>query len=172
MNEFGTPVGLDTIRLERLLPGSVERAWLYLTEAEKRALWLAGGEFELRVGGRARLDFDHANLAGGAGPPGKQADKACSFAGTITRCELPRVLGMTWHGPNQASEVTFELAPRGDQTLLIITHRRLADRDERIGVASGWHTHVGILIDLLNGVAPQPFWPTHTRLEREYASRL
>lgn len=79
---------------------------------------------------------------------------------------------MTWGGPQHASEVTFELAPRGDRTLIVITHRRLADRDEKIGVASGWHAHLGILIDLLHGVAPQPFWPTHTRLEQEYASRM
>jgi hypothetical protein len=32
--------------------------------------------------------------------------------------------------------------------------------------------HVGILADLLQGVAPQPFWRTHSRLEREYESRL
>jgi uncharacterized protein YndB with AHSA1/START domain len=48
------------MRLERLLPGPVERVWAYLTESEKRATWLCGGEFELRVGGRVRLEFDHA----------------------------------------------------------------------------------------------------------------
>lgn len=68
MNDFGTSVGLDAVRLERLLPASIDRAWLYLTAAKKRALWLAGGEFEWCVGGRAELDFDDATLAGGAGP--------------------------------------------------------------------------------------------------------
>ena len=36
--------------------GTVERLWAYLTESKKRATWLAGGEFELQVGGRIRLE--------------------------------------------------------------------------------------------------------------------
>ena len=49
-----------TVRMERLLPGPVERLWAYLTESKKRATWFCGGEFELRVGGHARLQFDAA----------------------------------------------------------------------------------------------------------------
>ena len=60
MNESATLIATATMRLERLLPGPVERVWAYLTESEKRATWLCGGEFELRVGGRVRLEFDHA----------------------------------------------------------------------------------------------------------------
>jgi hypothetical protein len=58
MNESATLIAPATMRLERLLPGPVERVWAYLTESEKRATWLCGGEFELRVGGRVRLEFD------------------------------------------------------------------------------------------------------------------
>jgi len=43
MNDRATlPVTLlapATMRLERLLPGPVERVWAYLTESEKRAAW-------------------------------------------------------------------------------------------------------------------------------------
>jgi hypothetical protein len=53
--------------------------------------------------------------------------------------------------------VTFELEPCDDQVRLVVTHRRLHDRGEKVSVASGWDAHVGILIDRLNGVAPQPF---------------
>ena len=31
-----------TVKMERLLPGPVERVWAYLTESDKRARWLAG----------------------------------------------------------------------------------------------------------------------------------
>jgi hypothetical protein len=41
-----------------------------------------------------------------------------------------------------------------------------------IGVAAGWHAHIGIPVDRLNGRAPQSFWPTHTRLEADYAERI
>jgi hypothetical protein len=39
-------------------------------------------------------------------------------------------------------------------------------------VAGGWHTHLGILVDHLNGRTPQPFWTTHARLEAEYERRI
>lgn len=37
---------------------------------------------------------------------------------------------------------------------------------------SGWHTHLGILIDHLNGKIPPQFWSTHARWEAEYEKRL
>jgi hypothetical protein len=39
-------------------------------------------------------------------------------------------------------------------------------------VASGWHAHLGILVDRLHGREPRPFWSTHGRLEEEYENRL
>ena len=53
----------STIRLERLLPGPIERVWAYLTESNKRATWLAAGEFDLRIGGRIELHFDNDKLS-------------------------------------------------------------------------------------------------------------
>jgi len=50
MNDVGTTTEKATVRLERLLPGPIERVWAYLTEADKRATWFAGGMFDLRVG--------------------------------------------------------------------------------------------------------------------------
>ena len=40
-----------TVRLERLLPGPIERVWAFITESDLRRQWLAAGEFELTVGG-------------------------------------------------------------------------------------------------------------------------
>ncbi len=37
-------------------------------------------------------------------------------------------------------------------------------------VTGGWDVHTGILVDLLNGVNPRPFWTTHDRLAKEYAA--
>lgn len=67
--------------------------------------------------------------------------------------------------------MTFELSPRGRDVVLTLTHRRI-ERDEVPSVAGGWHTHLGILVDRLNGRTPAPFWATHARLKAEYARRM
>jgi hypothetical protein len=41
-----------------------------------------------------------------------------------------------------------------------------------ISVSGGWHTHITILADHLNGRERRPFWSTHARLESEYERRL
>ncbi len=79
----------------------------------------------------------------------------------------------SWGGGNEApSEVTFELSEAGDQVRLVVTHRRLADDDTRINVASGWHTHLAILEDVLAARPPTAFWPTFERMEEEYRWRI
>jgi hypothetical protein len=82
------------------------------------------------------------------------------------------VLAFTWTFGERPSEVTFELAPRGKEVLLVITHRGLDDREVKVSVMSGWDVHTGILADVLNGAEPRPFWSTHARLEEEYAARI
>ena len=136
------------------------------------AAWFAGGEFELRVGGRARLEFDHASLSSEKVTPDKFKDVGRPrFDGTITRLEPMRVLAYTMRFGERDSEVTFELAPRGKEVLLVITHRGMDDRDLRVRIMAGWDVHTGILADILNGVEPRPFWKTHGELESLYAER-
>ena len=174
-DSYGRATGPVEVVFERVLPGPIERVWAYLTESEKRGKWFASGEMELRVGGRVELNFLHADLSAEKTPPEKYRKCAGGVAtrGTVTRCEPPRVLSYTWdQGSCENSEVTFELTPRGNDVLLVLTHRRLADRATMVNVAGGWHTHLGILEDQLNGREPRPFWTTHTGLEAEYAERL
>jgi uncharacterized protein YndB with AHSA1/START domain len=157
------------IRIMRTLPGPIERIWTYLTDPEKRSRWFAGGPMELRAGGKVDLLIQHKNLSPSETPP---PDAACyhhtgkKVSGTILRCEPPRVLSYTF---GDSSDVTFELIPQDDRVLLILTHRfRGDDRPSLLGFASGWHTHLAILLAQLEG-APQPlFWATHDRLKAEY----
>ena len=58
-----TVIEPGTVKLERLLPGPIERVWAYITEADKRGKWLAHGAVEPRVGGRVELQFRHADLS-------------------------------------------------------------------------------------------------------------
>jgi uncharacterized protein YndB with AHSA1/START domain len=92
------------------------------------------------------------------------------FEGTVTQCEPPHLLAYTWGG--DTSEVKFELTPQDEKVLLVITHTRLRDRDEMANVASGWHTHLGILEDNLSDQIPRPFWSTFERVEKQYKRRL
>jgi uncharacterized protein YndB with AHSA1/START domain len=167
-----TLVEPGTVRLERLLPGPVERVWAYITESDKRAKWLAAGEFELRVGGKAVLKWDNAKLPNaGPVPPEYKNRGIGEMVGVITRLEPHRVLAHTWPKNGADMEVTYELSPRGKDVLLTIVHRRLG-KDLTSAVMGGWDVHTGILEDILKGLEPRPFWRTHERLEREYGAGL
>jgi uncharacterized protein YndB with AHSA1/START domain len=169
-DEYGEVREQGTFSIERLLPGPIERVWSYLTEPEKRRRWFGSGEMELRAGGRVQLQFRFSELSAETTPPTKVDE--CEVTGRVTRCDPPHLLSYTWGSEPDASEVTFELTPQGEEVLLVITHRRLGDRGTMISVASGWHTHLGILTDLLKGGKPRPFWATKTRMEEEYGKRL
>jgi len=172
MNDYATRIAPDAIRLERLLPGPIERIWAFLTESDKRARWLAAGEMELKPGGKVELNFDH-NRISPEPTPAKYRDMPMGFTGKVMRCEPPRLLMFSWmesHGSH--SEVTFELAERADKVLLTITHRKLEDRNALLSVSGGWDVHVGILEDVLTDQAPRGFWSSHARREQEYAVRF
>jgi uncharacterized protein YndB with AHSA1/START domain len=168
-------VAPGTVRFERTLPGPVERVWAFLTEAEKRALWLAGGAMELRVGGRVELRFRHGDLSPIAAPtPARFAayEEGDSLRGTVTACEPPHLLAFTWgEGKERPSEVTFELEAAGGDVRLTVTHRRLGDdRAVLANVAGGWHTHLAILADRLQGRVPQPFFVAFEVIEARYVA--
>jgi len=173
--DFGAVTEPGTFRIERLLPGPIERVWAYLTESEKRGKWFASGEMDLRVGGKFQLHFLHSNLSREKEYPEKfkQYEKGITIPCRITRCEPPSLfafVGMS--DPIDKSETIFELSPKGKDVLFVITNRNLATRENLVSNAGGWHAHLGILIDVLNGDKPRGFWSTHAKLEAEYEKRI
>ncbi len=175
MSDYAVITAVDTVRIERVLPGPIERVWGYLTDSQQRRKWLAAGEMELRVGGKVELKFHHADLSPQVEPIPeryKSMEKGHTLVGRITRCDPPRLLSYTWGDPPGESEVSFELTARGAEVLLVLTHRKLADRKEMLSVAGGWHTHLDILVDNLDGRAVRPFWSTHTRIDADYRKRF
>lgn len=172
---YATMPAPATVRIERILPGPVERVWTYLTESDKRRQWFAAGPMELHPGGSLALTFRNDDLsaekrsAGGSCAAGG-ADHQMN--GVVVRCEPPRLLVFRWGPDATASEVMFELWPHGGDTRLLVTHHRLADRQQLLGVSAGWHVHLGILIDLLSAAAPRSFWSEHARLEQVYGERF
>lgn len=175
-DDHGLVQNPTTIRFERLLPADVDTVWAFLTESDKRGLWLASGDMELRVGGGVTLRFVHSTLSSVDEPtpePYRAYENGVTTQGLITRCEPPRVLAYTWGGsPGEPSEVQFELTPRGSSTLLTLTHRKLSSRDDMVDVAAGWHTHLGVLLARLENRAPGPFWSTHDVLTRAYQASV
>jgi uncharacterized protein YndB with AHSA1/START domain len=171
MTDYGVVTETGTLRLERLLPGPIDRIWAYLTESEKRAKWLAGGPMELRVGGRAELQFRHADLSAEKTPPErfKSKDGGQILECRILACDPPRLLSYTWG--TDWGDVTFELTPQGKNVLLVVTHSRLGTKG-MVTVAAGWHAHLGILAERLDGREPTGFWTAYLRLEAEYEKRL
>lgn len=176
VSEYGARTANDTVRIERLLPGPVQRVWDHLVDADLRGRWLAGGEIEPRPGGRVALVFRNSSLTpGDDAPPAKYAHLAdeARMAGRVTDFDPPRLLAYTWgEDEGEASHVRFELSEAGDRVRLVVTHSRIGGDALLLSIASGWHAHLDILRAHLDGDTPDGFWRTHTRLEAEYARRL
>lgn len=118
MKPSAPPPEARSTKLERLLPGSPELVWRYLTEPELLAEWLAVSRIELREGGRVELR--PLRTEGEAQRPTER-----TVQGVVTRCEPPRVLSFTWSDAGTPhSEVTFELTPQGEKVRLVLTHWR------------------------------------------------
>jgi uncharacterized protein YndB with AHSA1/START domain len=173
-SEYGELLDKTTLRIERVLPGPIERVWAYLVEPEKRAKWLAAGPMELKAGGRIHFKFDHSNLSDES-PPEKYKDMCgeISFESQVLQIEPPRLLKFTWPDTTgELSEVEFRLAPRGDEILLQITHAKLVKRTDLISTSAGWHTHLDVLVAVLTGKQHTTFWSGLIGLETEYEKRF
>ena len=169
-DQYGSVSPDGTFRIERVLPGPIERIWAYLTDPEKRRKWFASGPMDLHVGGSVALRFHFPELTTESTPPGKQ--ESCEVPGRITQYQPPHLLSYTWGEGADASEVTFELSEQAPNVLLVITHRRLGEREKRISVASGWHAHLCLLEEHLKGNQPSPFWSINSRMQQEYRARF
>ncbi len=165
---YGTLPEPATLRIERLLPGPIERVWSYLTQSDLRRQWLASGTMDLRLGAPFELTWRNDELTEppGARPPGFSEEHR--MESTITALDPPRFLAFAWGG----GEVSFNLEPRGEKVLLTVVHKRVSDRTNLVRVSGGWHVHLDILAARLAGTRPAPFWDTWSRLRDEYDRRI
>ena len=176
MSDFGVVLDPTTLRFTRTLPASVDEVWAWLTESDKRGQWLASGDMVLMEGGGVTLRFLHADLSYVREPTPeayKPYEEGLTTQGLIIRCEPPQCLSYTWGGSaGDPSEVTFELSPQENSAQLVLTHRKLATRDDMVDVAGGWHTHLNVLAARLAGRDPGPFWSANAAWEAEYQRRI
>ncbi len=175
IDDFAVVAAPQTVRLERLLPGPVERVWAYLVEPDKRRRWFADGPMDLRVGGAVSLVWRNGQLSKGdiPAPDGFGGrDGVSRGEGSVTAYDPPHRIAFTWaHEGGPETEATFELTPRGDRVLLVVTHRRLATDGLVLGVSAGWHAHLAILQSVLEETDPPPFWATFTEMRATYRRR-
>src|SRR5438309_570337 len=62
---YGTLIEPTTLKIQRLLPGPIERIWAYLTDSELRRKWLAAGAMEMKVGSPFELTWRNDELSDG-----------------------------------------------------------------------------------------------------------
>lgn len=171
MNNYGELIAPDTLQFERVLPGPIERVWEYLTDPEKRRKWFAGGPMQLAIGGAVEFHFQHEELSESDDPiPEKYANmkEGTKSPARVLKFEPPHLLVMAWEGV-----VTFELSSVDENVKLVLTHEKLAvGKDARVGTLAGWHTHLNILVDHMEGKKTMGFWSVHMPLEEEYARRI
>lgn len=165
---YGTLIEPATLKLERLLPGPIERVWAYLEDGDLRRKWLAAGHMDPKAGAPVELVWRNDELTN---PPGK---RPAGFAEEhrmmceVIECDPPRKLVITWAG---SGNVSFELEPRGSRVLLTLIHRRLPDRRMTLMFGAGWHMHLDILLARIDDREPEPFWDGWSRLRDEYDER-
>ena len=169
LSDYGVSPAPATVRLERMLPGPIERVWAYLTESDLRGQWLATGDMDLRVGGKVELVWRNDELTGRLEDRPEGFPEEHRMESTVTKLDPQRLLAIGWNG---GSEVTFELAPRGGEVLLTVTHSRLPDRGMMLGVSAGWHAHLDVLVARARGTEPPPFWKSWLELKATYDQRL
>lgn len=166
---YGRLTAPDTLVIERLLPGPVERIWSYLTDSDKRAKWLAAGEMPQTVGAEFTLTWRNDTLTTppGARPDGFGAEHSATCR--LLAVTPPHRLVYDWPG---VGEVEIALAPEGTEVRLTLTHRRTPDRGMRVMVGAGWHAHLDILSARISGREPAPFWDRWRTLRADYDARL
>ena len=166
---YGTLIEPTTLKIQRLLPGPIERVWAYLTDSELRRKWLAAGKMEMKAGTPFELVWRNDELTN---PPGNKPEGFGAehrMASRITEFDPPRKIAFTWNG---SGDVSIELEAKGDEVLLTLIHRRLPSRSTMLMVGAGWHMHLDVLVARARGEEPPPFWDGWLRLKQEYDRRL
>jgi len=179
MNKYGEKLNKTAIRFVRNLPGPIERVWAYIAEAEKRALWLAGGETSAEIGGDAIFEFDHSKITphdedvpDKYKTPDGSLEFDVRFVSKVLAHDPPHHLKVTWCESNEPDSIlSFTLTEKGDRVELVLLHEKVPSKDYMLGILGGWHAHLDILENRINDKKPGPFWANHETLETEYKQK-
>ncbi|MGV6820807.1 MAG: hypothetical protein ACWA5T_09975 [Parvularcula sp.] len=173
MNKYGEILEDGTLYFVRELPGDLSQAWSWIAEGQKRAAWLCGGDDVRRTGETIKFVFSHKDLTPHEEvipEKYKDMDDGISFDVDVTACEPPHRLVIWWPSPEGNNEIEFRLKEIDGKVILELFQRGEIPVEHFLGSCAGWHTHLGLMVDKMGGVSPQPFWTTHEALYLEYRS--
>ena len=168
---YGVLTEPATLKIQRLLPGPIERVWSYLTKEELRRQWFASGEMEMKVGAPFELVWRNDELTS---PPGERPEGFSAehrMKTEISELDPPHRLSYVWPG---AGEVTFLLETRGTDVMLTVIHSRHSEppdagwrqrrmaRPSRPSGAPDCRREVPALLGR-TGAHPQSLRPAHSR---------
>ncbi len=168
-SDYAAVIAPQTVRLQRRLPGPIERAWAYVADSDLRRQWLAAGDMSGGEGSTFELVWRNDELTD---PPGRKPEgfgEEHRMRSTITAFDPPHRVAFTW---GDTGVVEIELERAGDDVLLTLAHRGISDHRNLLMVGAGWHMHLDILVARASGTAPAPFWDGWSRLHAEYADRI
>src|ERR1700720_4476692 len=145
-------IATDTTRVEReiVIAARPETVWKLLVDPREMPRWMGqAATIDLRCGGRYRIE----------GIPGHAA------SGELLEIDPPRRLVYTWGWegsssvPPGSTTVIFELLPRGNGTLLRLSHRDLPSAEDAASHAHGWDHYTERLASIAAGgdAGPDPW---------------
>lgn len=131
--------------------------WKALTEPGMLAQWLAPGSIELRIGGRARLDFQ---------------DSGVVIDSTVTLCEPDHLLEYSWSSPGEPDRrMTWTLSALLDGCRLTLVLHSPEGEDVARSCA-GWEAHLDMLAAALEGVPIKFPFETFKTAREAYKARV
>jgi len=166
---FGELIEPTTLKIQRRLPGPIERVWAFLTDGELRRKWLAAGQMEMKAGTPFEFVWRNDELSGTPGKRPAGFAEEHRMQSRIVEIEAPHHIVFTWAN---SGNVTIDLEPKGNEVLLTLTHRRLPDRPTLLRVAAGWHSHLDMLVARASDKQLTDFWDNWLRLHAEYDKRV
>jgi uncharacterized protein YndB with AHSA1/START domain len=154
-----------SLRIQRRLPGPIERVWSYLTESDLRRQWLASGTMQMQPGASFELVWRNDELSNSAAErPEGFPSESCATCQFI-EVDPPRRMSYIWPG---VGEVTMELEADGADVLLTLTHRQLVGERLILNVSAGWHAHLALLVARLDNTEAPSLWATWKQVRTEY----
>ncbi len=166
-DDFATLTEPTTLVIKRWLPGKRERVWDYLADSDLRRKWLASGDMLPTPGHKFTLTWRNDDLSPDASAPeGKSGNH--SMDSEIVTFDPPKRLEFTWG----KGTVTFVLEQKGEKTLLTLTHTGIETRSGKVGISTGWHAHLDLLVADVAGTKRGSFWAEFEKLNNIYEGRV